>query len=216
MTLYSKMSLGGFWGMLEGSTVRIINPDMKNGVDGYTLIRNVNEIKRGDVIHNYDGHEAVVKSVIEMKFIGQMINVYEYKDVPLHENTPVFYKNKWVRVKYIPEAYPTKIKVNSIYNFVLQDCGTISINDTVDVSILGNCGINDMYYGHQRVLEDIFEGRMYNKVYILGSDEYYEMIENEIYRHQYVYGHVILKPDAFIVDEDERVSINHHAIKRVA
>ena len=107
--------------------------------------------------------KCVVKSLVPSGTIS-MCNINDMLITPWH---PILYKNKWVFPNYI--APEKNIKLDCVYNIVLESNHTVLINSTPVVT-LGHNFINDIvahpYYGSQQVIQDLSQMNGWNDGFI--------------------------------------------------
>jgi len=124
----------------------------------------VSLIKKGDIVKtiafkndkNNMFDNTIVKCVIKLLVPSGTISMCNINDMLITPWHPILYKNKWVFPNYI--APEKNIKLDCVYNIVLESNHTVLINSTPVVT-LGHNFINDIvahpYYGSQKIIQDL-------------------------------------------------------------
>lgn len=136
-----------------------------NNMTNETFYKNVNEIKKGDIIVN-GTNKSIVKCVIQLKVNKEILmnNINGILITPFH---PVFYNDSWNFPKDISQSEMKYI--DYMYDFVLEQNHIVRIND-VDVITLGhNFDFNDVvkheYFGN-KIIDDLMEHEGWDNGYI--------------------------------------------------
>ena len=137
-----------------------------NNMTNETFYKNVNEIKKGDIVIN-GTNKSIVKCVIKLKVNKEILmnNINGMLITPFH---PVFYNDSWNFPKDI--SHSEMKYIDYMYDFVLEQNHIVKIND-IDVITLGhNFDFNDVvkheYFGN-KIIDDLMEHEGWEDGYIL-------------------------------------------------